>query len=93
MVPRVNAGSEPASPSPALHRNLSGFRLALQTQLDALPKSSRVVVGYGLCGNGVLGLHSGRHTLITPRVHDCIALLVVDPLVFGWGSQSEATTR
>jgi len=35
-----------------------------------------VVLGYGLCGNGLHGLKAGRHTLLAPRADDCIALLL-----------------
>lgn len=47
---------------------------ALQAALEALPEPSLVLIGYGLCGNGLHGLQSGRHTLIIPRADDCIAL-------------------
>ena len=35
-----------------------------------------ILLGYGLCGNGLVGL-TARHTrLVLPRAHDCIALLM-----------------
>jgi hypothetical protein len=35
-----------------------------------------ILLGYGLCGNGLAGL-TARHTrLVLPRAHDCIALLM-----------------
>jgi hypothetical protein len=35
-----------------------------------------ILLGYGLCGNGLDGL-TARHTrLVLPRAHDCIALLM-----------------
>jgi hypothetical protein len=49
---------------------------ALQEQLDALPDPSTVLLGYGLCGAGLSGLQAGPHTLIIPRTHDCIAILL-----------------
>ena len=33
-----------------------------------------VLIGYGLCGNGVVGLSSGRCRLVIPRVDDCIGI-------------------
>jgi hypothetical protein len=48
----------------------------LQAQLDALPEPSQVLIGYGLCGNGLDGLKAGPHTLIIPRADDCIAILL-----------------
>jgi hypothetical protein len=49
---------------------------SLQEQLDALEEPSLVLLGYGLCGNGLDGLKAGRHTLVIPRVDDCIAILL-----------------
>jgi hypothetical protein len=59
-----------------LHNRPVEMRPALQTQLDALQEPSTVIVGYGLCGNGVVGVESGPHTLIFPRTHDCIGMML-----------------
>ncbi|MCL7454503.1 MAG: DUF1638 domain-containing protein, partial [Anaerolineae bacterium] len=48
----------------------------LQETLDGLEEPSLVLLGYGLCGTGLKGLQAGRHTLLVPRVDDCIALLL-----------------
>ena len=48
----------------------------LQEVLDDLDQPSVVVLGYGLCGTGLKGLKAGPHTLLVPRVDDCIALLL-----------------
>jgi hypothetical protein len=32
-----------------------------------------IVLGYGLCGNGIIGLRAGKLPLIIPRTDDCIA--------------------
>jgi hypothetical protein len=58
-----------------LHQFPRKLRLALQATLDATQPPSRVLVGYGLCGNGLAGVQSGAHTLVLPRSHDCIAIL------------------
>lgn len=57
-----------------LHDQPVLMRPALQQELDALPEPSTVLVGYGLCGNGVVGLEAGPHTLIFPKAHDCIGM-------------------
>jgi hypothetical protein len=59
-----------------LHEHPQQLREALQEVLDGLEEPSLVVLGYGLCGNGLDGLESRRHTLLIPRVDDCIALLL-----------------
>ena len=58
------------------HRTPLLMTPALQVELDRLPEPSTVILGYGLCGNGLAGLKSGRHTLIVPRTDDCIAMLL-----------------
>ncbi|KAB2876837.1 MAG: DUF1638 domain-containing protein [Burkholderiaceae bacterium] len=60
----------------ALHNTPKKLAAALQQQLDALPEPSTVIVGYGLCGSGLVGLKAGVHTLIIPRTHDCVAIFI-----------------
>lgn len=35
-----------------------------------------ILIGYGLCSNGIAGLHSKRHPLVIPRGHDCITFFL-----------------
>jgi hypothetical protein len=49
---------------------------AVQQAIDALPQPSLVVLGYGLCGNGLNGIRAGVHTLLIARADDCIAILL-----------------
>ncbi len=60
--------------------DLGGRRMAdeLQARIDAVPAGAydAILMGYGLCGNGLHGIEA-RHTLVVlPRAHDCIALLM-----------------
>ena len=59
-----------------LHNSPKKLGAALQEAIDALPEPSFVIVGYGLCGNGLVGVKSGVHTLIIPRTHDCVAIFL-----------------
>lgn len=59
-----------------LHNTPKKLAAALQERLDSLTEPSTVIVGYGLCGNGLLGVKSGSHTLIIPRTHDCVAIFL-----------------
>jgi len=59
-----------------LHRVPQKMTPTLQEVLDGIEQPSLVVLGYGLCGNGLKGLRAGKHTLLVPRVDDCIALLL-----------------
>ena len=50
----------------------------IQEAVDRTPEGvyQAILLGYGLCGNGLDGL-AARHTrLVLPRAHDCIALLM-----------------
>ena len=59
-----------------LHNTPKKLAAALQERIDAIAEPSNVVVGYGLCGNGLVGVRSGPHTLIVPRTHDCVAIFL-----------------
>jgi hypothetical protein len=59
-----------------LHRVPSKMTGTLQEAINSIEEPSLVVLGYGLCGNGLRGLRAGQHTLLVPRVDDCIALLL-----------------
>jgi len=59
-----------------LHTRPKEMRPALQAQLDTIAQPSVVLLGYGLCGNGVVGLQAGPHVLVIPRTHDCIAIFL-----------------
>jgi hypothetical protein len=59
-----------------LHIRPEKMAPTLQDQLDALHEPSLVLIGYGLCGNGLDGLKAGPHTLIIPRADDCITILL-----------------
>jgi len=51
----------------------------LQDAVDRNDNSNQydyILLGYGLCNNGVSGLKSNNIPLVIPRVHDCIAVLM-----------------
>jgi hypothetical protein len=59
-----------------LHRVPGKMTGTLQEVLAEIETPSLVVLGYGLCGNGLRGVQAGVHTLLVPRTDDCIALLL-----------------
>ena len=59
-----------------LHNTPKKLAAALQQEVDAVARPSNIIVGYGLCGNGVVGVKSRAHTLIIPRTHDCVAIFL-----------------
>jgi len=60
----------------ALHREPRKLNFELQSRIDADLDHDTLLFAYGLCSNGVANLHSKNHTLVIPRVHDCISLLL-----------------
>ena len=59
-----------------LHSTPNKLARALQESIDRIEQPSLVVLGYGLCGNGLNGIKAGKHTLLVPRADDCIALFL-----------------
>lgn len=59
-----------------LHRSPELMKETLQEALHRLTPARRVLLGYGLCGTGLDGIRAGAHTLIIPKVDDCIAILL-----------------
>ena len=48
----------------------------LQSALDRVDESNydAIVLGYGLCNNGIVGLKARRIPVVIPRAHDCMTL-------------------
>ena len=59
-----------------LHRQPAKMTRELQEKIDGIKEPSLILLGYGLCGKGLAGIKSDRHTLKIPRVDDCIAILL-----------------
>ena len=60
-----------------LHRTPDRMTQVLQRAIDGVSESvAEIVLGYGLCSNGVVGLRAKRQPLVVPRAHDCVALLL-----------------
>jgi len=64
----------------ALHRTPTKLLAQLQEKIDQVAqRASRIVLGYGLCSNGVVGVTARQQGLLIPRCHDCIALFLGSP--------------
>ena len=61
-------------------RPQSDLRPALQAEIDKIEAEDdpcdAILLGYGLCSMGTVGLQARSLPLIIPRVHDCITLLL-----------------
>lgn len=53
----------------------------IQAAIDAVPdgRYERVLLGFGLCNNGLAGVRARSTPLIVPRAHDCIGLFLGSP--------------
>ena len=66
-----------------LHRTPDKMAPLVQEQIDeAAPFAERIVLGYGLCSNGIVGVTTGKQGLIVPRCHDCIAFFLGSPSMY-----------
>lgn len=60
-----------------LHVNPARLRETLQGTIDSLHgQYDTILLGYGMCSQGILGLHARDCRLVAPRVDDCIALFL-----------------
>ena len=59
-----------------LHETPPKLTVAVQEVIDTIEEPSLVVLGYGLCGNGLAGVKANQHTLLIPRTDDCVALFM-----------------
>jgi hypothetical protein len=59
-----------------LHTLPKQLKQVVQEEIDRIEHPSVVVLGYGLCGNGLDDIRSGKHTLVIPKADDCIAIFM-----------------
>ncbi len=59
-----------------LHSVPKQLKQAMQVEIDQIETPSLVVLGYGLCGNGLDDIRAGKHTLVIPKADDCIAIFM-----------------
>ncbi len=60
----------------ALHRTPEKLRQELQQRIDEEKETDILVFIYGHCSRGLEGLKARDKTLVIPKVHDCISLLL-----------------
>ena len=60
-----------------LHIFPEQLRHRLQTEIDGACKDvSHILLGFGFCGNSLVGLRSADKILVVPKADDCITLLL-----------------
>lgn len=77
IPPRLLQGIETEIIESGLHAEPDKLKTRLQAAIDATSQQvETILLGYGLCAQAVVGLRSGVHTLVIPRVDDCVALFI-----------------
>jgi hypothetical protein len=60
-----------------LHAEPALLKRELQKAIDEVPRDvDRIILLYGVCGKGIVGLKSDYQSIVIPRVHDCISLFL-----------------
>ena len=60
-----------------LHRTPEKLTGVIRSEIAAVEDyAAHIVLGYGLCSNGIVGVAATRQEICVPRVHDCIALML-----------------
>jgi N-methylhydantoinase A/oxoprolinase/acetone carboxylase beta subunit len=62
-----------------LHNNPKLLFEKLQTAIDEISArgdGDRIIIGYGICGKGTIGIKARNIPLVIPKVHDCISLFL-----------------
>jgi hypothetical protein len=77
MLPFLPPGTEHRVLDFGLHSSPSRLQASLQEAIDELQDRTDVILlGYGLCSQGTIGLRAGRCTIVLPRVDDCISIFL-----------------
>ena len=78
-----------------LHTDPARLREALQQAIDEVetdPAVDTIILGYGLCSQGVIGLKGTHSRLVVPRVDDCISIFLGSGSAYHEQAQSEPGT-
>ncbi|WP_027363909.1 DUF1638 domain-containing protein [Desulfotruncus alcoholivorax] len=61
------------------HNDPSQLRTKLQEEIDSQRNIDNILLAYGCCGNGLVGLRATGANLIAPRTEDCISMVLSQP--------------
>lgn len=76
MAPRMPGSMAREVLDFGLHHRPGGLTAALQGVIDRSTGFDTLLLGYGLCSQGVVGLVATHCRLVMPRVDDCIAIFL-----------------
>ena len=77
MKPLLPPDLESLSLESGLHLHPDKLRNALQALIDEITADTKIIIlGYGLCSMGVIGLKAADSTLVVPQIDDCVAIFL-----------------
>lgn len=77
ILPHIQDPPEIVFVRKGYHDNPAELRRHTQQCIDEAPAWARqVLLGYGICGTGLVGIQARTVPVILPRIHDCISLLL-----------------
>ena len=80
LMPRITSKLDFYWLPQRLHKKPLELRRLIQEQIDDLERESKpydaIVLLYGLCSKGSMGISSKKYRLVIPRVQDCIGMLL-----------------
>lgn len=59
-----------------MHNVTDNLRAELISKLSEIEGADRVILGFGACGNALIGITAGDFELIIPKVDDCISIML-----------------
>lgn len=59
-----------------LHSEPQKLKSFIQDTIDGIENVDYILLGYALCGNGLIGISSKKATLVLPQYHDCVAMFL-----------------
>ncbi|HUU81036.1 MAG TPA: DUF1638 domain-containing protein [Acidobacteriota bacterium] len=93
MQQMLPSDMEPLVVESGLHLHPDKLRVALQETIDEITAHTEtIILGYGLCSMGVIGLKARHSTLVIPRKDDCIAIFLGSRKVYEEELQKEPGT-
>lgn len=79
LAKKLSLGMEMKFLPGRLHNTPELLRITLQDAIDEAsrdPHCLRIIIAYGLCGKGTVGIEARVVPLVFPRIHDCISLFL-----------------
>ena len=62
----------------SLHRTPQKMKETIQEEINKadMREGNSIILSYGLCSNGIVGIKASHQSIIIPKVHDCITLFL-----------------